>query len=552
VSTYADGVKAFQLLDDANPRRTIRLWSSSNVGTLLPFLQASGALSNEKIDLEELPFNTLRQALGQLPDDDAVVLLVPWDFVPYFDWRSGFPREWNRNDFPETKHRIDEIVQQLEARNAARLIYLQADVLPYSLNAFDSQRLLHYIRERLSELNVTYLSSESFSLRNYLHSGTPIKSQYLFETAQIILNQSLEPAKVLVTDLDNTLWAGVISEDGLDGIRCDSEGKGYKHYIYQEFLRKLKESGVLLIALSKNDADIARQPFEKGVTHLVSDDFVEIVANYHAKSTQIANFAQSLNVGLEAFVFVDDNPIELAEVAARLPNIRCVQFPSKDDGLPKCLSELSEAFSRNTVVTVEDSDRTAMYRIRKAAQVPIDESPSDIREFLLDLKMELTLHDHSVDRGSSSLRARQLINKTNQFNLNGIRRSDEDVFKILDQGGTLLSATLDDRFGSHGEVIVALVDGERCLRSYVMSCRVFQRRLEYAFMSLLISQPSKNIRFDYQLTQRNTPFQMYVESLGFDQVRTSFDLEGKSFVADHLDDVSLFHIEGCGMDVPAV
>src|SRR5207237_670947 len=186
--------------------------------------------------------------------------------------------------------------------------------------------------------------------------------------------------------------------------------------------------------------------FRSGRLLLQEPDFVAILASYHAKSAQIRELAERLNLAPDAFVFVDDNPVELAEVALALPAVRCVAFPQRDDDLARFLGTLAGLFPHGTI-TAEDRARTDMYRRRLAGLVPSELQGADLTRFLEGLRMTLTIHDRT--RGDRA-RAVQLIDKTNQFNLNGRRYTDEDIGKILDAGGRLFGVTLSDRTGSPG------------------------------------------------------------------------------------------------------
>jgi FkbH-like protein len=317
-------------------------------------------------------------------------------------------------------------------------------------------------------------------------------------------------AKVLVTDLDNTLWSGIIGDDGVEGIAYRPEGKGYRHFIYQTALRRLRESGVLLAVVSKNDEAPALAPFAIGDMVLERSDFVAFFASWNAKSAQIRALAEQLNLGLDAFVFVDDNPVELAEVERELPGVHRLLFPDSEKALPTLISELTRLFARTTV-TDEDRERTALYQRRLQSTVPSGDSGGDVYGFLRELDMTLMIRDRSTgDRA----RAIQLINKTNQFNLNGRRLDEGEVAAQLVLGSRLLTATLSDRTGSHGEVLAALIDADGRITSMVMSCRVFQRRVEFAFLAWVAARSPLLRSADYVETERNAPVGRFVAELG--------------------------------------
>jgi FkbH-like protein len=217
-----------------------------------------------------------------------------------------------------------------------------------------------------------------------------------------------------------------------------------------------------------------------------------------------------------------------------------VRFPASDDQVPAFLNELSRLFPRS-VVTSEDADRTTMYRRRIDGMAPDSSAGADLTAFLRDLGMSLVIHDRTTgDRA----RAVQLINKTNQFNLNGRRVTDDDVGVMLAGGGRLYTASLSDRTGAHGEVLACLVSADRVVRSLVMSCRVFQRRMEHAFLVWLATQHDAPVAFDFTATPRNEPIRQFLDDSAFGKSSGNMiaaDLV--AFAAAHEADLSLFALE---------
>ncbi len=459
-----------------------------------------------------LPFNTLAQALRADPDPKVpeVFLLLPWDFAPEADWRSGVPE--SADDEPLLA-RAAETARLLAGRSGARLLYLPAPLPPLFPDPARGAAFARALESLALGLGARVLPPDAFALGSYFSSGCPVGGAWIGRVADAVVAAvaapSTEPKKVLVTDLDNVVWNGLIADDGLDGIAFEPSAQGYRHFVYQTLLRRLRREGTLLAAVSRNDQDVVAAPFHSGRMVLREDDFVAIVAGYHAKSAQIRELAHKLNIGLDSFVFVDDNPVELTEVSLQLPAVRCVRFPQHDDDLAAFLSDLASLFAHRGI-TAEDHERTEMYRRRVAGLVSSDLEGADLTRFLQDLQMTLAIRDRS--RGDRA-RAVQLVNKTNQFNLNGRRLTDEEVGAILDAGGRLLGATLEDRAGSHGEILACLVSADDVILSFVMSCRVFQRRVEYAFLSWFAAQPHPPVGLEWASTPRNAPFQQFLQEV---------------------------------------
>ena len=517
------------------------------------YLRAAAAKRGRSAVARTLPFNTLAQRLATpaAPGEPEVFVLLPWDFVPEADWRSGLPPV--ALDAGALRERAQATAAQLKPRADARYLYLPAAIPPLFSEPGETGSLAHGLTSLACSLGAQVLPAEAFALGTYLSTGCPIAGAWLGRVAEAVVEaltaHTRDSRKVLVTDLDNVLWAGVVADDGADGIHHAPEGVGYRHFLYQSLLAKLEGEGVLLAAVSRNDPGVAGEPLRDGRMLLKEADFVCVLASYNAKSAQIREIARQLNLGVDSFVFVDDNPVELAEVAAELPGVACLQFPSKDDGLPELFRDLARLFAK-PFVTVEDRERTQLYRRRLDGIAASEARGGDLTTFLRDLGMILSVHDRT--RGDWK-RALQLINKTNQFNLNGRRLTEQELGDVLASGGSLYGASLDDRTGSHGEILACLISGDGTVRAFVMSCRVFERRVEYAFMAWLANRRDAPRRLEFAATPRNEPIRRFLQDAAFttrDDGVVGFD--AAQFAVSHTDDFGLFTIRGPeGNDGPA-
>jgi FkbH-like protein len=521
------------------------LMAMSGTGAQLEiFLRAAAARRKRSALPRMLPFNTLSQTLlaDAAPGEAEVFLLMPWDFVPEADWRSGVPTAALTP--AEAREHAQKMLERLASRPGAHLFFLPAPMLPLFPDPAQDSALAQWIVSIASSLGAHLIPAEFFSLGGYLLSGCPIAGNRMGELAEQIIESVVtprsEPCKVLVTDLDNTLWNGVLAEEGLEGIHFSSEGVGYRHFLFQTLLSRLRREGVLIAAVSRNDPDVALAPLRGKQMVLSEDDFVCVLASYHSKSAQVREIAQRLNLGLDSFVFVDDNPVELAEVSSQLPPVHCLPFPSRDEGLPELFSRVSKFFAKSTI-TSEDRDRTELYRRRLAGIAPSDLQGADLTAFLSGLRMKLTIHDRTQ---GDRTRAVQLINKTNQFNLNGRRVADEEIAEAIRAGARLYGASLEDRTGAHGEIMSCLVMPDGTIECWVLSCRVFQRRAEYAFLSWLAGtgNPPKALRFSP--TQRNLPFQQFLKDPAFEGTDDGLvHVDAAGFSRAHAEDLSLFTVD---------
>ncbi len=518
-------------------------------GTYEPFdlfLKAAAAQKGWMAKPEYLPFNTLKQTLAQSRQSayKEVFVLFPWDFIGEYDWRSGIPEK----PLPLENLIRDAqwVADKLRERENTHILFAPVPVPPIYAEPLKNAILDQTVRSLATEIGSVFLEPNCFGLSSYLSTGCPIGGKHLgpvaIKATDMVLNSlNTNPRpKVLVTDLDNVMWNGVVGEDGFDEISYTPEGKGYKHYLYQTMLKRLKQSGIILAAVSRNDPEDALPPFQTNQMCLNAEDFASIIASYNPKSSQIIELSHHLNLCLASFVFIDDNDIELAEVKEAVPDITCLKFPENDEKIPDLLTKMSEIFAcKEEEITDEDLRRTEMYKTRLKSLAPVVGEGGDLTEFLANLQMTLKIHDRS--KGDRS-RAIQLINKTNQFNLNGRRQSDEYVGDILGKGGRLLTASLSDRHGGHGEVLACLITEDEEIESLVMSCRVFQRRAEYAFISWILSQPIQPCRLQFEKTNRNEPFRMFIDSTSFDENNGKIEINAAQFLKTHEKDFKLFTV----------
>jgi FkbH-like protein len=513
---------------------------SGNPGSLDMFLRAEAARLGVAATIKTLPFNTLAQTLMRSPGDEReIFVLFPWDLAPSLDWRTGIP------DVPRSVDDIlvesESTLKRLGARSTAVIHYCPAALPPVARTGEETETIAASLLAAAIGIGARPLDRSLFDLATYLSTGCPFSGTTTGEAAHALAGAFGSPAraakKLLVTDFDTVQWHGVIGEDGIDGIKSAPDGIGFKHFIYQTLLIKLRKSGILVAGVTRNDEDLALAPFRNGSMRLAEDDLVGIIASYKPKSSQIRQLTEQLNLGLDSVVFVDDNPVELAEVAQALPTVTCVRFPEREDGLARLLDDVTSLFPIRSV-TAEDRERTEMYRRRLASMPPSEAEGADLRAFLRDLEMKLVIHDRST---GDRTRAVQLINKTNQFNLNGRRVTDEEVGRALAGGGKLYTATLSDRHGTHGEILACLIGPNGAVESYVMSCRVFQRRVEHAFTTWLVNTGHTPSAFVHVATERNEPIRQYLEGPGFvSDEHGAVRFVASAFVAEHGDALELF------------
>jgi len=512
------------------------------------YLDAACARRGRKARPAFLPFGTLGQflATGASASGAEVILLFPWDFAPEADWRSGLPGA--RVDVAALMRQAEAVAGELARRAGARFLYVPAPIPPLAGYTFGDEALSRGLFGLAVRLGATVVRSDAFSLSSFLTSGCPIGGAWLGRVADLavsaLLTPPAAPRKLLVTDLDDTLWGGVVAESGPDGVAFGQDAAGYRHHIYQSLLKRLRSEGVLLAAVSRNDRAVVRPPLDGGSMPLSADDFVAICASYEAKSSQIRELATRMSIGLDAIVFVDDSLIEREEVRLAIPEVEVLAFPERDDELPAFLESLAGSFSQPSLTT-EDRERTQLYRRRFDTLTPSSAKGADLTRFLTGLAMSLSIHNRTA---GDRTRAVQLINKTNQFNANGRRWSDAEVGAVLAAGGRLLTASLSDRSGSHGEVIAFLMGPDQCVEAFVMSCRVFQRRAEHAFLASLVLHDVRPRGFRVATTERNEPFRQFTSGPAFGPGHEGvLSFDAATWVEAHRRHLDLFRVSWTGI-----
>jgi len=298
------------------------------------------------------------------------------------------------------------------------------------------------------------------------------------EAAHQIRSLRQSTKKVLVMDLDNTLWGGVIGDDGLAGIELgDTSPRGEAFKAFQAYAKALTQRGILLAVCSKNDEAVAKEPFGHHPEMVLRlDDIVAFRANWNPKSENLVEIAAQLNLGLDSLVFVDDNPSEIDIVRQFVPEVEAILL-GPDPSAFVAILEDSRLFEPRSL-TREDSERVAQYRLANLGQQLLAKA-TDMDSYLSSLEMQACIQPFTP---LDVPRIAQLINKSNQFNLTTRRRTEGEVAALVDDPARpAFSVRLADRFGDHGLIAVVITEhrGETLeVDTWLMSCRVLKRQVE--------------------------------------------------------------------------
>ena len=338
--------------------------------------------------------------------------------------------------------------------------------------------------------------------------------------ARILAARQGRSSKALVLDLDNTLWGGVIGDDGIEGIALgQGSALGEAHLAVQSYARALARRGIILAVCSKNDDATARAPFERHPDMLLRlPDIACFIANWTDKATNLRTIATQLNIGLDSLVFLDDNPAERAIIRRELPMVAVPELP--DDPAAYAATLAAAGYFEAVNLTAEDRTRGAQYQANAQRDAARAEAATDMEGYLRSLNMELRWS--RFDRLGLT-RIVQLVNKTNQFNLTTRRTTEAETLALMhDPTAFGLQLRLLDQFGDNGVIAILsgrLHDGALRIETWLMSCRVLGRGVERASLSLIMDEARRldatSLRGEYSPTAKNGMVRDHYATLGF-------------------------------------
>lgn len=338
------------------------------------------------------------------------------------------------------------------------------------------------------------------------------KISELFRTSWDIL---VHPRfKAIAVDADNTLWGGIIGEDGVEEIKIDRNYPGIVYRHFQNELLKLKESGIILILLSKNDMDYLKPVFKERSMPLQFDDFTAAKIDWNSKADNLAEILQQINIGKESVVFLDDSSVEIEEMRSRL-NVTSFKMnpenPYENIALLRTIHRL-----KTYTLTEEDRIKAKLYQ-EEFSRYKLSEALHSKADFIASLSIEIS---PSLNQREHLQRAVQLIHKTNQFNLTTKRYTSFEVEHFMEHND-VYTFEVSDRFGSMGMVAVAIIiDNE--IDTFLISCRVLGREVEENILAFLCNRYA-GLKAAYLSTSKNKIVEIFYESNGFERIDATED-----------------------------
>jgi FkbH-like protein len=540
-------LKALELNKSQTPAlsKKICILSSLNLELLKIFLDAH-LKSQNVFYFIDLIYGNINLELNKknFHQYEKILIILDWeDFIHGSSLRSFSPI--NVQTAVSYKKNIASIAKTINFFNKSNLkkVFL---IKPFNRCFLDLYELNYLNNFSLSEFvwnefvksvkNVNFINDFGSILK--LDAGMLYKSAWPISTedtdkfanflSKKIINDHYDRIKIIITDLDNTLWGGVIGEDGCEALEWGNDESNFKFSFYQKFLNFLSSRGFILSVCSKNDYKKAVIGLKRKDIHIKFNKWTSIKCGWNSKSEKIKDLLKELNLGDDSFLFIDDTDFEINEVKNHFPKANFLKFPSNNSELSSFLEKLIK-LTQVSKILKEDIIRKDSY-IAKAKIEKI----SNQKHYLKKIKMKLSINKIL---SSSELRPFQLLNKTNQFNLNGIRENENKWKSYFKKNHYTVTASLKDIYADHGAIsLLRFRINQRIIHvdSFVLSCRVFSRNVECGILDWLIDFKNKKnfnqIVFNFRDTNKNNTFKKFLlDYLAPTKNKSNYSYEIKSY-----------------------
>jgi FkbH-like protein len=534
LSVEAGISKARAAIPDDLPTSRVYFLNNFTISTIEPFVQLYGLKSKLNIQVGTGDYNVIHQALMTQTSSlhqfnpNLVVLALRYDILS----RSI------KSDICTT---LKEIFDLARSKTTGTLL-VNTFLLSRSTGSSDmaaiqtaNEFIRKYVSDNPSKFHLCdwnhYLQRVGYKGaidRRYQYMAkAPFKpaflSQYAAEIAKVVRSKLGLNKKCIVLDCDGTMWGGVLGEDGLESIALHAdEYPGNVYHEVQRQLLDLHKKGVLLAINSKNNEADVFEAFEKHPYCLLKKEhFSAYRINWKNKADNILSLAKELNLGLDSFVFLDDSDFECEMVRARVPAVEVRQVPKKLYTYPDLVADTLDEFFHNGRQTKEDAARAGLYAARHKAEVAKAEY-DDLETYLHSLNIKVDTHKV---RHEEVPRVAQLTQKTNQFNMNKTVYTEAEIHQFIEDKTTnVFVMVVRDRFGELGLTNICIVKqldtDYPVIDTFLMSCRVFERQLEYTFLDWIIADLTKGdprtcIRSIVRPSLKNIVAQNFYHNVGF-------------------------------------
>ena len=485
---------------------------SEKFDTVIVLLDGTEARSWKTVDESTERVGLWKQALTALVSSISTIPI----FVSTIDFRESRIKSLSERSFKyELENDWYQFVQGLvESKNNVYLFDLADTIAEVGRKQFYSNKMW-------------YMSSMPYS-RDGLNAVSN-------EIDRVLGAAFTTRKKIMALDLDNTLWGGVIGEDGVDGIELSDHKEGQRYYDFQRQLLEMKNRGVVLGIASKNNEEDAEAAIRNHPAMLLRDDeFVSRKINWENKALNLKAMEGELNLTEGGFIFVDDNPVERETVKGECPDMLVPDFPGDTTELLSFAEDIWFDYCRPLRVLGEDLKKTQMYQNEAKRKLEM-ESSLNLDDYIAKLEMVADIHRM---RDTELERVVQLINKTNQFNVTTKRYTQAEVEKIAaDPNNAIYVVYSSDKYGDSGLISVIILIGSEVdvrIDTFLMSCRVMGRKLEDVILNELAAKYQRKMIGEFIPTAKNTPVRELFDRLGFSPVSDDnghkvYELDGTGY-----------------------
>lgn len=528
------------------PSIKVSLVGDTATQLLATSIRGSGALRGYNIDMFEADYNQVEQQVMDPTSDlyeynakyniffqSTHKLLEKYSLLPASEWgnlaekRLAFVRTICETvpgkiiyyNYPEIG---DAVFGSYENKVPSSFIY---QVRKINLGLMElAQEFSNLFISDLSEIQAKYGRDFFFDSSVYVSTEMILSIDALpiiaSRTLDIICAIEGKFKKCLILDLDNTVWGGVVGDDGWENIQVGHGlGIGKAFTEFQQWIKKLKNRGIIVCVCSKNDEDKAKEPFEKNPEMVLKlDDIAVFVANWDNKADNIRTIQSILNIGFDSMVFLDDNPFERNMVRENVPGVTVPELPEDPGDYVEYLYSLN--LFETASYSSADKDRTKQYQV-EAKRVSLAKAFTNEADFLKSLNMVSEVK--GFDKFNTP-RVAQLSQRSNQFNLRTVRYTDADIESLANDPSIIdLSFTLEDKFGDNGLIAVVIMkplDKKKLfVDTWFMSCRVLKRGMENFTLNTMVEKAKaagyKKIIGEYLPTPKNKMVEQHYPGLGF-------------------------------------
>ena len=457
---------------------------------LLPFKTESKILSSEIFSY----FNSIELLYQQVPQNKAFIVFTLKNLLSVKYQNSDFIVEYAITDFNR------KVINFAAQHSNVKII----DFTDFT-NKYSNEQFVDWKYYFISKMQINPKFAPAF------------KKWFSRKIEEIQLKRK----KCIVLDLDNTLWGGILGEDGVNGIKIGGDYPGNAFLMFQEYLVELSRNGIILTVCSKNNEKEVLDAWKENPYILLKEEYISAYRiNWQNKADNIKEIADELNIGLDSFIFIDDNPTERELIKQMLPMVEVPDFPEQPYMLPLFAISLIDNYFKVYTLTDEDRKKTEQYKTN-SERIQAQRKYTDFKEYLKSLEINLTIE---LANFYNIPRIAQMTQKTNQFNLTTYRYTDTDLQGFVEKGAQIYCLSVKDRFGDNGITGCIIIkkgttDNIVVIDTLLLSCRILGKGIEVAFvrkvLDILKSQGIEQIESYYIPTQKNIQVAEFYDKLGF-------------------------------------